>query len=66
MAPRVDNRQREQILEFLPAGIPKGEIADRVEVTKGRARQPRIRYAGRATSRSFLWTEPPEGHPWQR
>ncbi len=35
MAPRVNNRQREQILELLTADVPKREIAARVGVTKG-------------------------------
>jgi hypothetical protein len=35
MAPRVNIRQREKILELLTAGVPKAEVADRVGVTKG-------------------------------
>ena len=35
MAPPMNSTQREQILGLLASGIPKGEIASRVGVTKG-------------------------------
>jgi len=35
MASRLNNKQRKQILDLPRAGIPKGDIADRVGVTKG-------------------------------
>lgn len=35
MTPRVNDSQREQILELLRAGVPKSKIAERVGVTKG-------------------------------